>query len=397
VSKRPGEAIRYSIGYFAIFTIYGVVSPYLQMLLRGLGYGPASIGLLLAISEIAGIAGPLVLTVRADSRRSGGYSSGSRRLLAGMGLCVLASLPGLAFATRPAATAVSLVLLAIGQKTMVPLMDARVVAYSTSQGRKLRGGYGSIRAPGTLGYICVTLALQFTPGFDSSPPWVMAACMGGTTLLFLAALFALPEPERATVAAGAPPRDDHRPADPAFVLGIVIIGLNRFAMAPVNSFLSIYASEELGLRAVGGIWALSAAAEIPLMLVASRIIARTGPMAAIALSSGAVIARLAMYAAFPSVGGIVAAQLLHSLCYGVFHPAAVAFVAERFPPERRATGMAIYMGIGVGLPAVLGSALGGYVVEAWGYKALFLSFTAFAWASLALYAATRKRLALRVS
>ena len=114
-------------------------------------------------------------------------------------------------------------------------------------------------------------------------------------------------------------------------------------------------------------------------------------MPTIALSSAAIVARLALYTIFPSFGGIAAAQLLHSLCYGLYLPAAIRFVAERFPPERQATGMAIYMGAGVGLPAVIGSAIGGYVVEAWGYRTLFLSFTLFALASLALWAGTRAR------
>ncbi|HRY54201.1 MAG TPA: MFS transporter [Spirochaetia bacterium] len=384
-----GAAGRYSLAYLALFAIYGIVSPYLPVLLRGLGYGPAALGLLLALFEVAGIIGPLVLTAGADARSRGG-GSGSRPLLAGTALCVLASLPGLALPLGPAATALSLVLLALGLKTMVPLMDALVSSYAASRGPALRGGYGRIRAPGTLGFIAAALALQAAPAAFSGSPPALAACMGLATLAFLAAALALPAPP---ASAGPSPagRAPKRRADPAFALGIAIIALNRMSMAPINSFLALYAKEDLGLDAAGAIWAISASAEIPFMLAAGRFIARRGPMPTIALSSVAIVARLALYTIFPSFGGIAAAQLLHSLCYGLYLPAAIRFVAERFPPERQATGMAIYMGAGVGLPAVLGSAIGGYVVEAWGYTTLFLSFTLFALASLALWAGTRAR------
>jgi len=392
--RARGSLARYALADFALFSIYGVLNPYLQILLRNLGYGPAAVGLLTALFEIVGIFGPLVLTLRAESPSRGGRPASRKRALVAASLAILASLPLLSVHGSPVATAAALCILAVGAKTVVPIMDTEIVsAVAAGPGR---GGYGPIRAMGTAGFICVALALQAIPGFDRSPPWVMAACVGATAIFFLATTFALPSSDRADAAAPAARRPP-RPFDPVFVLGLAIIGVSRISMAPIQSFLSLYASDELGLDVAGGLWSISAAAEIPLMLVAAPIVARIGPMTAIAIGSGAMVLRLVAYAAFPSFGGIAAAQLLHSLCYGLFHPAAVAFVAERVPPERRATGMAAYLGFGTGLPTVVGSALGGFVVERWGYRALFLSFTVFALASLALYAATWRRFGARRS
>jgi PPP family 3-phenylpropionic acid transporter len=126
------------------------------------------------------------------------------------------------------------------------------------------------------------------------------------------------------------------------------------------------------------------------MILSGRIIARVGPMKVIALSAAAIALRLGICAAFPSPAGLVAGQLLHSLCYGLFQPAAVAFVSLRVPPERRAAGMVVFMGLGFGLPTFLGSALGGVVVEAWGYRLLFASYIVFALFALGLWAAARQ-------
>ncbi|MGB4572916.1 MAG: MFS transporter, partial [Rectinemataceae bacterium] len=157
-------------------------------------------------------------------------------------------------------------------------------------------------------------------------------------------------------------------------------------------FFSLYLEEELKWNAVGGMWALSACAEIPMMLVAGKVLARTGRMGALALSSVGVALRLAIYAIFPTPAGAITGQLLHSLCYGLFQPAAIAFISIKFPTRERAAGMALFNGLGVGLPAFLGSALGGVIAEAGGYRTLFASFVPFALASVALYFAFKKRL-----
>jgi len=144
-------------------------------------------------------------------------------------------------------------------------------------------------------------------------------------------------------------------------------------------------TEELGWNAVGAMWALSAICEMPFIILSWNLIQGKSPMAMVAVSSGAIVVRLLVYALFPTPAGAICGQVLHSLCYGLFQPAAMAFINLKTPPEDRTTGMALYMGVGMGLPAFLGSALGGSVVEALGYRWLFGLFSLFAVASLALF------------
>jgi PPP family 3-phenylpropionic acid transporter len=400
----------FSVSYFALFAIYGVATPYLQILLRNLGYGPAAVGLFLSLFEIVGIVGPLVLARLADGLGR------KREALALSSILILVSLPGLAFKAPVWVTGLALSVFALGLKTLVPVLDSEGISFAQASGKAT--SYGSMRVMGSLGFMAAALGLQAFPAFAGGPPWAIALALGATSLVFLATLPFLGRPGRpasraapatqATQAAQAaqagvsamgettartssPARGGARRFDPVFALGLVIMALGRFSIAPISSFISIWASEELRFPAVGLVWAIAAASEIPLMLLASRILPRTGTMGAVAISSLALVARLCIYAFVPTAAGLIVGQLLHSLCFGLFQPAAVGFVAERVPPERRATGMAIYSGLGVGLPAVLGSALGGAVIEAAGYRTLFLSFTGFALASLVLFAITRKR------
>ena len=66
-----GTKSRFGLVYFSLFAIYGVASPYLQLLVRGLGYGPVAVGLFLGLFEVVGIAGPLAIARVAD--RSGRF------------------------------------------------------------------------------------------------------------------------------------------------------------------------------------------------------------------------------------------------------------------------------------------------------------------------------------
>jgi MFS transporter, PPP family, 3-phenylpropionic acid transporter len=393
MSGEGRSRLAFALSYFTLFAIYGVASPYLQLLLRGLGYGPAVMGLFLGFFEVIGIAGPFPMTRLTDAM--GRF----KPTLFACAFLVCAPLAPLVLLRGPAATCLCLAVLSLGLRSMVPIMDTATISLSST-----RAGwdYGKLRATGSAGFVAIALILQTIPGFDQSPPERIVLWIGGSAAFFALSLLFLPEAGKAKAQSVANAKADAGASSPqvrrpflssGFVLGLVVIALGRLAMGPVYSFFSLYLVEEVKWNAVGGMWALSATAEIPLMFLSGRIVSRLGPMRATMLGTAAIAVRLAIYALFPSPAGVVAAQLLHSLCFGLLHPAGVAFVALMVSPERRAQGMAVYMSLGVALPAFLGSTLGGFVLQSWGYRVLFGSFIAFALAAIILYSVKRKSIA----
>jgi PPP family 3-phenylpropionic acid transporter len=183
---------------------------------------------------------------------------------------------------------------------------------------------------------------------------------------------------------------------PLLVVGLLVIIFNRFGMSAL-SFLSPFLVESMHWEAIGLMQAISAASEIPLMFYSRKIIDRIGELHAIAIGCAGVILRFGLLALFPYKLGIVASQALHSLSYGLFHPAAMAFISSCVPPEHRALGMSLYLSIGCALPSLVGNVMGGFIVEHLGYRFFFGLYSMFPLVSLGLYGLLlfyRKRRAL---
>jgi PPP family 3-phenylpropionic acid transporter len=375
-----------ALSFAASYTILAVTSPYLPILIRNLGYGPEIIGLFLGVFEVAGIVGPFLTGALAD--RFGRFRPA---LAISYGL-VLATLLPLIYLRNPAIVLASLIVLAIGVRSIIPLTDTAVTIELG-----LSGNYGRVRSFGSLSFVVSALFLQYQPWLPLTKTTHIAFWAAAATAFAYCFLPLLPDrnPRDRKTAAPSAGRDNAAPrnfVDGPFIVGLLIIALSRLAMTPINSFFSLFIADELKWNTVSLMWALSAAAEIPFIYFSSRLIAKFGAPRLLAVSSAAVFIRLWVYALFPTPGGVVFGQLLHSFCYGLFHPAAVNFITTRVPPNRRATGMAMYLSLGSGLPNFLGSAIGGLVIAAFGYRALFASYGVFAVAGVVLYFSSRKAL-----
>ncbi|MFP3040606.1 MFS transporter [Treponema primitia] len=382
--------------YFWTFISYAPTS-YIAVMVRGLGYSPSTIGILLGLFEGAGIAGPFLFGYFAD--KWGRYKPG---LILTFAFLAIAGIP-LGLFRNPLISALFIAILGMGYRSSTPLLDA-VATISLGN----TGNYGKVRAFGSISYIIMVLFLQYSKFLVPDTPlnigiWFMlSGCVATLTVIIIPAKYTGNGRPRAAATARGTLRlkpslqtpqstlsSPRKILSPLLIMGLLIIGFNRLAMAPINGFLPLYVFEKMQWNAVGLIAALSATAEVPFMFISSKLIRRFGALPLVALSSVAVGLRLGIYALFPLKGAIIIGQLLHSLCYGIFHPAAVAFISSSVPPERRALGLSLYLSLGSGLPTMLGNIAGGIIIEHGGYRTLFASFISFALISVALYLFTR--------
>ena len=379
---------RFIPSFLSTSTVNAVIAPYLSIMIRGLGYSPLWVGILLGVYEGAAMAGPMLAGYWAD--RTGNYRPA---LVLSCALPALVVLP-LVRLVHPAVSAVLLALLAFGVRSAISLLDA----VTTIQiGRT--GNYGRIRVWGSISFIAVTLCLQWNPLLKPNSAgnigiWLMiTSVVAAVPVLMLPGAFLKSAAKHETAEAA---EGKTIPIISVYVLGgFAMIFLSRVAMTAVYTFFPLYLVETVHWDAVGVMFAVATASEVPLMFLSVALIRRFGSLPLLAVSAAGICVRMLILAFLPFKPCIVISQMLHSLCFGVYHPAAVDFIAGIFPAQKRGTGMAVYLIVGSGLPALISNMLGGAVVEAAGYRTLFALYAAVAGAAVLIYRFMRRRLQIK--
>jgi PPP family 3-phenylpropionic acid transporter len=375
------DMLQLYLSFFFVYSIIAIVGPFLQVLLRNSGYSYEQVGVLLGIFEIAGIIGPLVVGRIVD--KTGRLKD---TVLAATGFTAL----GLILLVRSGPVwliILALVITAFFLRSLLPLVDT--VATNRFDGNAQK--YSYIRSFGTLGFVLFSLVYSAIgrPILTDNSSIVMYALLG-CLFFFIPVLSWKEEKFPAKPKTGIKTKRKSFSSNPwfdsAFVIGLIIIAFNRLSMAAVTSFFSLYLVEELNITAISLMNAIGAGSELLFMILAGYLIQKRGvlPVFLLLVSGLGMTVRLLLYARFPTLGGVIVGQMLHSVCFGFFHPAAIQLVARRVKRTNRALGMSMYISLGTGLPTVLGSSLGGFLTEEFGYKVLFESFSAFAMISVVL-------------
>ena len=371
--------------YLFVFAVTAVVVPYLSILIRSLGYTPARVGMLLGVFELAGIAGPFLFGFFVD--RTGRYRAS---LVVSCCFPVLAVFPLITW-IHPAISAVFLAMLAVSVRSSLSMLDAIT---TIKIGKS--GNYGRIRVWGSIGFILASLCLQWTP-FNkpntaaSISLWIVIfSVISIAPILLLPRAMLKPDIPKDTLPDNMAEEAETSVAKTIPLISVYALGgfgiifLSRIAMSVVYTYFPLYVTEVLQWDMLGLLFALATASEVPVIFISSKLIRRFGPIPMMAVSAVGVCLRLLIWAFLPYKSFIVFSQLLHSLCYGIFHPAAVYFIAGIFSAKNRGTGMSMYMAIGIGLPSLIGNMAGGVIVEAAGYKTLFVLYAALAGAAALL-------------
>ena len=378
--------MRRGIPYFLLFSIYAIVNTYLPLVLKTIGFSAAHIGVLLGIIETAGISIPFFITPRLD--KTGRYGPVMCLFILDIALLLLPIVHFHSFFV----VAVCLGIFAIGFKGMVPVLDG----FTAKALGKQNAHYGKIRSIGSIGFVCMNLFLQFTPLISAKRPLSFIIAISAIALLFLTALRWVPDLfngaslQSESGSYGSQCKTDTAAVFPKqFWYCLALILLAFLGLVPCQRFFSLYVEEYVKMDASAGLWALSAAAEIPVMIISGKLIRRFGKERLLAVCLLSIVLRNISYIIFPGLSGAVIGQLLHSLSFGLFHPLSVLLCVSH-SSGRTATAMTFFTAVN-GIANVIGSIIGGYVIKYAGYPALFLFFDVFPLIGIGLYFLTLHR------
>jgi EmrB/QacA subfamily drug resistance transporter len=108
------------------------------------------------------------------------------------------------------------------------------------------------------------------------------------------------------------------------------------------------------------------------LLAAGRLSDRFGMRRVLLLGAGAFLITTAACGLAPSFELLVAARIVQGMAGGVLYTVSLAIAVTAYPPERRASALAIYFTSGA-LGAVIGPVIGGLLTDVGGWRLVFLA------------------------
>lgn len=162
-------------------------------------------------------------------------------------------------------------------------------------------------------------------------------------------------------------------------------------MSAVNYLLFLYLEEDLhGSNMICGLSVvITVIFEIPLFAHAQLVLQKIGSPGMACIGAVCYIVRSFGYTIASNAWLILLMEPLHGVTYTAASMAGVVYVAERTPPELQATGQSL-LAVIQAFGTVIGSALGGYVMENYGSKILYRSTCLLSLLATVAFAASAK-------
>ena len=347
------------------------VIPYLQQILKMQGFRAYEIGLLLGVFEITGIFGPLLIGWFAD--RVGKYRLILLVLTLGSGVSFLFFIVNIGFA----ATFLVLILFGIMFRPIASLTDAlasRTLLNAVDQ-------YGRARIWGSIGFVGISFFYQIWGFLDTGSTVRIVTVFIVLMFLLFFSNASLPKIEKLKnqnkndnnhdIIKKSTLKEILASMPLPFWIGISAAFFIKMGMSGYYSFFSIYLNDVYNIQGISGIWGIGALAEIPVVLWGSRYVLRFGVAKMLGLAAIGTSVRMFIYAIAPSIPAMLAAQLLHSLSFGLLHITIIVLINQKIEDKARALAMAIFGGISYGLSGFIGSSISGFILESYGFAVMY--------------------------
>lgn len=353
--------LQYIVMQAAYWAMFAGICAYQAALLQQRGFSNSDVGLLIAVRCLAGIVCQPLLGGFAD--RHPGIPL-KHIVSASLALSLVVGLLFTAVPMGMAGTVAVFVILGGFEISAYPLMDAMAIQFINA-GVPIRYSLG--RGIGSMAYAltCVVLGLQVARwGVEST-----LITHAGLVVLVIALVCTYPAFHAAPAPAGAPAEKPHSVwyllrSNPRFTLMLAAILLGLTACLPMSNFLVNVIESRGGTSAdLGLALFVMAGFEMPTAFFFQKLLRRLGSGRLILISM--VFTTLKAAALFLALNmlGVMLAQPLQMLGYGLFTPASVYFVNESVPESDRVRGQTVMMVASNGMGGMLGSYISGRALD----------------------------------
>jgi PPP family 3-phenylpropionic acid transporter len=331
-------AARLRLFYFLYYGGVGALLPYFAPYLRGLGFTGAEIGLVQMIPPL--VAAPVAIAWATAADRLGDPA----RVLGLASLWAALAMAFLPAARTPGAVALVLLVSALGDRSVVPLVDSVTLEWVRASKRL---GYARIRLFGSLGYVVAAQALGVLLAARGDRPGDVLVPLAIAGLVAGYAIVARRLP--------SPPAPGARPGlrdvlgllrDPPLLLLLLACAIHWGSCAPFHLLFGVLVRDAgLPSTVTGLAMTVAVGAEVVALLLFPRLEARLGLRALFGVAFCGSALRWLLTSRAQGAAALVATQALHALTFGVFWGSAVNAMAAAVPPRLRATGQALFSAV----------------------------------------------------
>lgn len=176
-----------------------------------------------------------------------------------------------------------------------------------------------------------------------------------------------------TTEPSAPSEPDLSDRSRVLVVGMVaLITVGAFEALAVSTAMPVIATALDGLRLYAAAFSLTLATSVVGMVVAGALTDRARPSQSLIIGVGAFVLGLLCSGLAPTMAVLLVGRALQGLGSGMFVVALYVVVARAFAPERRAKVLAAFSAAWV-VPSLVGPMISGFIVQAFGWRWVFLA------------------------
>lgn len=370
---RPGQLTPMRAFYFLSFGALGSLFPYLPLVLASRGLDAAQISWVMVLLPASSIFIPPLWGTLADRRRARIALLGAASV--GCALCVLLLLPASGLAG-------SLLAMAAFSFFRAPLTALADAATTSALGDR-RAAFGRVRVWGSVGFAAFVLVMGLLEG-PRHPTLLLSTCAlvylgSALCLVTIKTPHASPRRERGVVRETL--RVVARLPLPLFLLGIVLYYCGH---STYDLFFALHARAlGHGDRFIGAAWTVGVGIEIGVMLLAPSLLGRT--RGGLLLTGCAAVAALRWLLLSSLSGwGLIPAQALHGITFGLWYLSLVQYIQDRAPERLRTSLQSVAVSC-MGLGQIGGYLAGGIVFHRLGGAQLYRMAACCAGAAILLY------------
>jgi MFS family permease len=180
---------------------------------------------------------------------------------------------------------------------------------------------------------------------------------------------------------------------PRWVLFLAMSFMAGIGLAVVNTYLLFYMDELGSSKTLMGLTLVVATiAEIPILFFSNRLISRLKAHGLLVFGVAMTGIRLLLLAAVTQPIGVTVVQLMNGLTFSVIWVAGVTYANDNAPRGISSTAQGLFGSVLMGFGAATGNFLGGFLIDAFDTRLMFLFFGVLVLGSLAVFSLVERRL-----